>query len=134
MLYRRSTECVCTTFQAEIITEGVSKDKVALTFGNIIPDKIKVEDTDVLSLLKRIRFVRKVVIAEFPLNIVWISTQLNTGKVAVKFEGVVTDCGEASCQTDQTTVFANDLVLDHQVVAEIERNKRHLRIKIDQTT
>ena len=54
--------------------------------------------------------------------------------MAVKFEGVVTDCGEASCQTDQTTVFANDLVLDHQVVAEIERNKRHLRIKIDQTT
>ena len=74
MLYRRSTECVCTTFQAKIIAKGVSKDKVALTFGNIIPDKIKVEDTDVLSLLKRIGFVRKVVVAEFPLNIVWIST------------------------------------------------------------
>lgn len=113
MLYLRSTECVCTTFQAEIITEGVSKDKVALTFGNIIPDKIKVEDTDVLSLLKRIRFVRKVVAAEFTLKIVWISTQLNTGQVAVKFEGVVTDCGQASSQTDQTTVFANDLVLDN---------------------
>lgn len=70
---------------------------MALVFGYVFPDKVEVEDTDVLSPLQRVCLIREVVIHELALLIIRVRLELLISQETIELKAVLVDSGKTTC-------------------------------------
>ena len=98
---------------------------------DIVPDEVKVEDSNVLGTWKDKTFVGKVVVSILTVLCIWNGSKFISSKKTIIAKSILKYISEPTSKGNQSTILASNLVLPNIVKSEVECHVGHVTVELN---